>query len=925
MTQEYTRVTFIVSCSTTDTERVVIAGSDPALGGWDPLRRGVKLTESSHGLWSVTVSLRAGKRYEYKYYVVEKEDSDTATLFSKSPGPQSCRGETFDINRKLTTSGQAMEISDGEFNKSALGESRIKLIEKVVDQAERVLIIALYRLPIISQRDSDGNWSFDWDDDALYSTSVGFRKGIGSRKVLWVGILNTSFEVSDDEVPLIRKELFDKFQCYPLFIPKATLTKFYQGFCKGVLWPIFHTVNHVSDQNGHTSEFDDGLWKVYNEVNEVFAKAVIKLHEVGAMIWIHDYHLMVLPAYLRKQLSGAHIGFFLHIPWPSSEAYRILPMREKILAGLLSSSLIGFNLFDYTRHFLSACVRILNVQQESSRGTIGISYGGRHVVIRVSHIGIHPERFSDAISTSSVQEIQSRLREKYKGKFVLGGIDDLDFIKGISLKLEAFETLLESIQKYRDQVVLYQVAVPKAARVQERIRDEIRNRVKRINERFGTPHHTPVEYVENDIPFAERVALYRVTDALFLTPIRDGLNLIPYEYLISTEDSGNGQLILSEFIGCSRALSSALRLNPWSPKKLADSIDLVIQRDPQEVKGRHVADTNYVKSHTTEKWIESFLKDLETANEPVQNVLYLGLGLGIGKRLVEFAGYSRLSIAEVLKSYRSSDRRLFLLDYDGTLTSTASSSRMEHAWARPHDKAIGNLQRLADDRRNTIYILSGRTTEILESNFGDFRAIGIAGEHGFYYREPWDTEWKTQKNVELLDRSWIESVHKIMQSYTRRTDGSYIEVKSVGLVWHYADADPEFGIWQAKEMQQHLRDVLRGTEVEVIAGFGWLQVRYRAINKGTMVSRILGSMLQEPSFVLCIGDDRTDEDMFSYLDDHLEPTKSTVFTCTVGIQPSRARYYLRHSDEVVNLLGSLTTNELRSSVSSPEDVKTAIL
>lgn len=227
------------------------------------------------------------------------------------------------------------------------------------------------------------------------------------------------------------------------------------------------------------------------------------------MIWIHDYHLMVLPAHVRRKLNGAHIGFFLHVPWPSSEAYRILPMREQILSGLLSASLIGFNLFDYARHFLSACVRILNLEHESSRGSLGLQYGGRHVMIRVSHIGIQSSRFTDAICAPDVVRLENEYRAKYKDKFVLGAIDDLDFIKGISLKLLAFESLLVNYYRYREKVVLIQVAIPKAARVKETLRQEIRRHVERINKKFGSKEHTPVEYIERDISFDERVALYR--------------------------------------------------------------------------------------------------------------------------------------------------------------------------------------------------------------------------------------------------------------------------------------------------------------------------------------------------------------------------------------------------------------------------------
>mmetsp|Transcript_9604 Transcript_9604/g.29062 ORF Transcript_9604/g.29062 Transcript_9604/m.29062 type:complete len:667 (+) Transcript_9604:386-2386(+) len=615
------------------------------------------------------------------------------------------------------------------------------------DNPQDTIIIALYRLPIIASKEN-GEWNFRWDDDALYLTCMGLRIGLQKQKLIWIGVLNVPDEFDADEEARIRETLLDRFNCYPVFVAKKTLYDFYQGFCKGVLWPVFHMVYNVTDDENHTNEFPDQLWSVYCDVNQKFSEAVVKMYKSGNMIWIHDYHLMVLPRQLRMTLSGAHIGFYLHTPWPSSEAYRLLPMRDKILSALLFSSLIGFNLFDYARHFLSACVRILNIQEEAATKSLAVAYGDRHVVIRVSHIGIYPPRFTEAIRTSEVVEIETKLRERYRNKFVLGAIDDLDFIKGIPLKLLAFESHVKALRCTRpedESAVLYQVAIPRAARVKESAREEIRTIVERVNSLYGTETYKPIEYVESDITFEHRVALYRVFDALLLTPIRDGLNLIPYEYLICTEDIGKGQLVLSEFTGCSRALSSSYRCNPFETETVMKIIDVVRQGVSQESSSRHEADINYVKTHTTVQWAESFINDLKEANEPIRAVTFLGIGVGPGTGLVEFSGYEHLSNAKLSSKYKTSASRLFLLDYDGTLTSTTCSSRMAHAWARPPEAANEILKRLAEDDRNTIYIMSGRKRAILEKSFEGMRSLGIAAEHGFYYRNPYQSDWSEQE------------------------------------------------------------------------------------------------------------------------------------------------------------------------------------
>lgn len=582
----------------------------------------------------------------------------------------------------------------------------------------------------------------------------------------------------------------------------------------------------------------------------------------------------------------------------------MLPVRNEILKGLLSSTMLGFHLFDYARHFLSACVRLLNLEHEARRGSLGIDYEGRHVMIRVSHIGVDPERFNDRIGVSRLREKAEELEAKYPGKTLIGAIDDLDVIKGIALKLIAFEDYLStSSERVRSNVALIQYAIPKAARLNISVQKEIRDLVQKINSRYGTPDHKPVLYFEEHITFDERMALYSVCDALLLTPIRDGLNLIPYEYIVSTPQ-GKGQLILSEFTGCSRALSSAVRVNPWNVDELRDAIDNVIQKKETraaEIRLKHEADRKYVTLNSSSNWAESFLGDLREASESVKEVVRLGLSRGRGFRKIEFEDFTMLNARTVVKAFRESERRLFLFDYDGTLTQIESeSSRMAHTWARPTEDVLRNLELLSKQKNCTVIILSGRGTATDGFHLAHMQSLGIAAEHGFYYKRPGESEFENL--APGADLSWIEVAYRIMQLYTERTDGSYIEEKSAGLVWHYLAADPEFGTWQAKEMHDHLESILGTFNVQVVNGQGWLQVRLANVNKGNMVAQVLRDLKESPDFVLCCGDDRTDEDMFAVLSENAATKDSHLFTATVGVKPSNARYYLRSSMDVAHLI-----------------------
>ncbi|KAF6002311.1 Trehalose-6-P synthase/phosphatase complex synthase subunit [Cyanidiococcus yangmingshanensis] len=440
----------------------------------------------------------------------------------------------------------------------------------------------------------------------------------------------------------------------------------------------------------------------------------------------------------------------------------------------------------------------------------------------------------------------------------------------------------------------------------------------------------PVVYLERDISLDERVAMYSLADAIFLTPIRDGLNLVPYEYVVSASKN-RGQLILSEFTGCSRALSGAVRINPWNREEVAGAIDAVLQNNDEVKQRKHAADYSYVCEHTTATWAFSFLSDLERASEPVRRLTKLGLGFGVGARLLEFEGFQHISADTISKTMRESSQRLVLLDYDGTLTrADQRHERMAHAWAKPSATVMQYLEAIADNPRNFVVIMSGRTKEVLEHAFKDLGKVGLAAEHGFYYR--WNSSLPWQESKPNADLSWIEVAHEIMLSYMERTDGSYIERKTAGLVWHYKDADPEFGSWQASEMHDHLESVLSSLGVQVISGNRWVQVRLRDVNKGIMVETILRRYTQPdadttdtdasadarrpgaepgrlPDFVLCCGDDRTDEDMFTRIDQSYErcspEVRSRVFTCVIGVKPSNAHYYIRDYEEMMEILAAL--------------------
>eukprot|EP00004_Rigifila_ramosa_P013609 TRINITY_DN3030_c0_g1_i3.p1 TRINITY_DN3030_c0_g1~~TRINITY_DN3030_c0_g1_i3.p1 ORF type:complete len:687 (-),score=150.04 TRINITY_DN3030_c0_g1_i3:22-2082(-) len=678
-------------------------------------------------------------------------------------------------------------------------------------------------------------------------------------------------------------------------------------------------------------------------VNNQFAQRIMETYRDGNEIWIQDYHLMLLPSYLRRRLTlhTASIGFFLHTPFPSSEIYRMLPVRNEILHGLLSSSLIGFQMFEYARHFLTCCKRLLGLDYNSRRGGfLGLDYFGQEVMVRISHIGIDPNIFEARVRTDMIRRNVEKLSEEFKGCTVLLGVDNLDRLKGVGLKLLAMEALMRDYPRYRNHLCLIQVCIPRWLQNRDNrdahLSAELKQHANRINSLYGNPAtgYKPIKLIEKDISFDERITLYSIADGVLLTCIRDGLNLVPYEYLAAKTPNKKGILLISEFTGCSRSLSGAVRINPWSIDDVVAAIDKALSMNPTERKAVFEKDSAYVRKHTTTFWALNFLRDLErTATARHDSVTYLGVGLGHGQRVLDDNSlFNKIDFAHIIKAYQTSTRRLLFLDYEGTVATPLP------VMPEPSASLRRNLELLCDDPCNTVFLISGRQRRVLAAAFGAFKKLGLAAEHGFFFKYPESEQWS--QLVPGADFSWMDVAATVCEPYTDRTDGSQLEAKESALVWRYRDCDPDFGAMQAKQLFDHLQNVLAHFDVQVHHGKGAVEVYLRGINKGVVIDRVLNHQEQSGSsfdFVLCLGDDQADEDMFSMLHSRFpnsEPMpvsasparapapadedRAAVFTCTVGRKPSHAKFFVDDIDEANELLQALRFSAVKRNASAQE-------
>ncbi|WOG92850.1 hypothetical protein DCAR_0312127 [Daucus carota subsp. sativus] len=833
------------------------------------------------------------------------------------------------LSRVATVAGVLSELDDEGAN--SVGSDAPSSVS-----TERMIIVG-NQLPLRAHRRSDsGGWNFSWDEDSLLRQ---LKDGLAEDvEVIYVGCLKEEIDLNEQED--VAQTLLETFKCVPAFVPPDLFSKYYHGFCKQQLWPLFHYMLPLSPDLG--GRFDRSLWQAYVSVNKIFADKVMEvISPDDDFVWVHDYHLMVLPTFLRKRFNRVKLGFFLHSPFPSSEIYRTLPVRDEILRALLNSDLIGFHTFDYARHFLSCCSRMLGLSYQSKRGYIGLEHYGRTVSIKILPVGIHMGQLRSVLDLPETEHRVAELKNQFGDQTVLLGVDDMDIFKGISLKLLAFEHLLAQHPEKRGKVVLVQIANPARGRgkdVQE-VQSETRATIERINRTFRRPGYEPVVLIDTPLEFYERIAYYVIAECCLVTAVRDGMNLIPYEYIICRQGTSKlddtlaldpsapkkSMLVVSEFIGCSPSLSGAIRVNPWNIDAVSEAMDSALIVSESEKQLRHDKHYRYVSTHDVPYWTRSFLQDLERACRDHVRRRCWGIGFGLGFRVIALdPNFRKLSVDHIVSAYKRTKNRAILLDYDGTMMMQRSICES------PNAEALGMLNNLCRDPKNVVFIVSGKDKKTLTEWFSSCGKLGLAAEHGYFLRPNADVEWETC--VTLPDLYWKQIAEPVMKLYTETTDGSTIEARESALVWNYQFADPDFGSCQAKELLDHLESVLANEPVSVKSGLNIVEVKPQGVSKGLVAERLLETMQEKgmlPDFVLCVGDDRSDEDMFEVImsamaGPSLSPV-AEVFACTVGQKPSKAKYYLEDTTEILKMLQGLATASEQTTRNVPQISHRAII
>ncbi|WP_434387338.1 bifunctional alpha,alpha-trehalose-phosphate synthase (UDP-forming)/trehalose-phosphatase [Melittangium boletus] len=717
------------------------------------------------------------------------------------------------------------------------------------------LLLVSNRLPVTVKADKDGV-SVVRSAGGLATGLSGPHENSGG---LWIGWPGDVSRLTQAQRTSVEEQLTQQ-RCVPLYLSASEVSRFYEGYSNQVLWPLCHyLLERVPRQ--------DRDWDIYRKVNERFADLTVQHYQPGDTIWVHDYQLMLVPALLRARLPQARIGFFHHIPFPSSEIFRTLPHRLELVRGLLGADLIGFHTNSYVRHFASTLVQLCGIEKVGDR----IEQDGRQVRLGAFPMGIDAESFESQVQEPAVLEEVRMHREKSAGQRLVLGVDRLDYTKGIPRRLLAVQRLLEREPAWRGKLRLVQVAVPSRSTVADyaAYRERVDELVGRINSLYGSVHSVPIHYLYRSLNARQLAALYRAADVMFVTPIRDGMNLVAKEFCAARPDD-DGVLVLSEFAGAADELTDAVLVNPYDVDGMADALEAALEMPEEERRTRMRALRVRVKEYDVHWWVRSFLDTLQdTPTAPPR---------------VEARGAE-----DALALMREAPALHLLLDYDGTLV--PFTARPEQA--SPDGELLELLKRLTERPHTRVSIVSGRSREVLEAWVGAL-PMGLHAEHGLWSRpapgEPW-------KMLEDVPTDWKHLVRPILDAFAARVPGALVEEKHASLAWHYRQVEPVLGTKLARELRMHLGEVFAHGPLEVLPGDKVVEVRARGVNKGRVVGRVMEG--QAPGTrVVAIGDDRTDEDLFAAL----PPDGIAIHA---GGKESRAGYRVKGPAEVRQLLAAL--------------------
>ncbi len=647
-----------------------------------------------------------------------------------------------------------------------------------------------------------------------------FHQGTDSLWVGWPGVAKD--RLRKDEEKKIEKTLNEDYKCHPVYLTDKEISLYYEGFSNKTIWPLFH---YFADK----AEYNEKTWDYYQRVNKKFYKSLKPHIEEDSIIWVHDYQLMLLPEMIKADFPSVKIGFFLHIPFPSSEIFRLLVWKKEILKGILGSDLIGFHTYDYVRHFLSSVRRILNINQSFYK----IQYNDRTIEVDAFPMGIDYDYFS----SKDIGEVD--IPKDYK---VILSVDRLDYTKGILERIKAYRAFLKRYPKYRGKVKLHLIVAPsrQSLPTYDKLRRNIEKLVSETNGEFVSFDWMPIWYLYQSFSQDDLIKYYKEASILLVTPLRDGMNLIAKEYIAARSDH-QGMLIISETAGAASELSEAIIINPNDEMQIAEGIKTALEMTKTERIERNKIMNERIKRYNVEFWATEFMQRLKKVE--IKEIVKLPKEEIINKKMI-------------FDQFEASKSAILFLDYDGTLVDFQSTPMQ----AYPSRKLKNILQKLSQLPNTEIVIISGRDHQTLDRWLGNLN-VNLVGDHGLWYKTK-DSDWR--KTISI-DSTWKDRMRHVLEIYVDRMPGSFIEEKTHSVAFHYRKCEPEMVSTKMSEIKDALFSIKGNYPIEIQEGHMVLEIKDQRVNKGN--ATYLFTNHKDYDFMLAAGDDVTDEDMFKVLKD----------------------------------------------------------
>jgi trehalose 6-phosphate synthase/phosphatase len=1000
-----------VKCQTRRGQSVAISGTSLAFQSADFAAIPLVTTPEAYPIWysNQPIVIPRGEIVKYKYCLIE--------------GGKIKAHEQSSTPRRLLPEDAVMEIED-EFDLTYLEGSRSEIEADILDQSKNIkntvsegdlawrnigkrhcrLFLVCYHLPVLIKRTGRSSDPFEvsWSESLIAKSEDSVSQSL---KTIWIGTLS----VSDAELTTNEKDyllsVLHGMDCFPVFLDSELATDAYYGFCKTVMWPVFHNVDQLdhihaawnlppdyyehANNNRHVSGLstvtnppnrsrsrsgsrvfdapvenkvlewnrqEAALHMAFKRVNEIFTASILDLVRPGDIVWVHDYHLMYVPSMLRhsaalEQKSAEHafkILFFLHIPFPTSQIFRTLPEATLLLQSLLCADLVGFHAFDHARHFLNASRRMLGFRSHTRPGgMLSIAVKDREVIVTMSHVSIETPRFDTQLLDAETQRAAEALREKYKGKKVILGIDVCQRLSGLALKFAAFEKFIADYGA--SNVVLLQRCIRQGSRPEdeETTSADCKKMVADLNAKYTGV----VDYEEvlgyKGVNLSERVALYLLADVFLITPIREGLNFLPLEYLYTRKALPKaGCVVASEFSTCSSVLNGSLKVNPFAPVSVSDALEKALGMSAKDMEYRLKRDLPFISSHPSSLWTKRILNELEQLQSQS------GRGRMRALKLPEVLTAQSLRAAYQTAALRDGDLipragRVFVFEYGGVLLLKEKfdiyikQTLSAIAGRKPADSVMDVLRRLSDDPRNAVVVLTGLTRQKLGDTFASLPKVTLATSNGLVYS--WGQHLlpaKAQARAvaggangdgrvwECMDCKvdWTavaDIAVPIITRFTFRTNGTCQTPRFPGIGWSFFGADPEWGQKQAAQLTYELEAALVSHDVKVTSLIsGSIEVVPRTLNKGLLVSAVLNKVLglragKAPGLVVVMSGEESDDGMMQAAYQAMgaarsqHPTQAAkVFTLTVGKRESPAQYYVNDVNDVEALLRPLVSDAL---------------